>query len=680
MGEATKSYKVIPIEGLDPPKDRKSISRKHLVNRLNFINFQDRPITAHFSNGSLQRDFSVSVKPQPCNGEHLECLWEDPEAVLPHLDVFALKQISIDVGHRRIEFSPEESFIDETGLRLRLPETAQETAIQKKTQHRCKGISAQLIQHSVHFSGKLISFDARRFRISLEVRPPQTFGWINLENPVQIIFGRDGSILYTSECRIAEHNSKAGRGTFTLEPTEDRLRRFGTKEFRSERHRLVPTPYLVFRHPFTGTLIQREVVDLSGSGFSVDEDPTESMLLPGLILPSAELNFANTFQLTCKAQVVYRLQAGSETGEKNFRCGLAFLDIGIEDHTKLLALLNNVGNRHCYICNRVDLDALWDFFFESGFIYPEKYAFIQTNKDKIKQIYERLYNQASTIARHFTYQDGARILGHIAMVRFFTSAWLIHHHAGNTSASTRAGLEVLNRIGHFTYECHRFHCLHMDYLLCYFRPDNKFPSRVFGRITQNIDNTQGSSIDCFAYCHYRQHPVDGFALPDGWELEQSEIEDLELLRRFYEPHSGGLMLEALDLTPEALDISDLKKEYTRLGFRRDRYVLSLRNRGETRVVIAANVADVGLNLSDLTSAVNVFFIHPKPPSKEILDRTLHLVAEFYHMDEIPVLLFPAETAEALTCPIEKYYNLWILNTDFSDHYFRHLNRLLRFVQ
>jgi len=26
------------------------------------------------------------------------------------------------------------------------------------------------------------------------------------------------------------------------------------------------------------------------------------------------------------------------------------------------------------------MDALWDFFFESGFIYPSKYEFIQKNK------------------------------------------------------------------------------------------------------------------------------------------------------------------------------------------------------------------------------------------------------------------------------------------------------------
>lgn len=679
MGEATHSFNVIPIDGGGTTRDRKSIGVKHLINRLNFINFQDRTITATFQHTSQRHELRVAVKPQPCADRHLECLWEETEALHPHIDKYALKQIDIDIGNRRIEFRPEESRIEEMRIRILLPESAEETVVRKTYRYRCRGISAQLIQNSAHFKGELSGFEAFRLQVSLTAHPPQTFGWINAENPVHVILGSEDNTLYTSECHIVEQNIKANRGHFTLEPTGDRLRRYGTREFRSERHRLVPTPYLLFHHPFTGKLVQREVFDLSGSGFSVEEQAGDSMLLPGLILPSAELNFANTFRIACRAQVVYRLPRGGDSADNTLRCGIALLDIGIEDHTKLLAMLNNVGNRNCYICNQVDLDALWRFFFESGFIYPEKYAYIQSNKEKIKQIYERLYNHKSTIARHFTYQDGIRILGHIAMVRFYSSAWLIHHHAGNTSASARAGLDVLNRVGHFSYECHRFHCLHMDYLLCYFRPENKFPSRVFGRITKNIDDPQGSSIDRFAYCHYRKQPVDEFALPDGWELEQSDTEDIEAFRDFYERHSGGLMIEALDLTPESLDIRELKKEFARLGFRRERFVLSLKKDGHVRVVIAANIADTGLNLSDLTSAVNIFFVDSEAVSKEVVDRALHHVAELYQNDEIPVLLYPSEIAEKLSYPIEKYYNLWIMNTGYSDHYFRQLKRLLKFV-
>lgn len=92
------------------------------------------------------------------------------------------------------------------------------------------------------------------------------------------------------------------------------------------------------------------------------------------------------------------------------KCGLVILEMDIQDHVKLLAFMQQVKDSKLYICAEVDMDALWNFFFETGFIYPEKYAFIQTNKEEIKETYRKLYTQNPNIARHFIYQDKGVIL------------------------------------------------------------------------------------------------------------------------------------------------------------------------------------------------------------------------------------------------------------------------------
>jgi hypothetical protein len=680
MSEPKKSSNVIPIDprgAVDPPK---SITRRQLINRLNFINFQDQCITARFQHPSLPKTLAVQVKPQPCTNDVLDCLWDGPESKLSHLIGSTLQDMGIQGVRDLITFVPELLDIGKFGLRVRLPESGSLACLREEPRYSCKGVQAQLIQHSAHFFGKLLNFNSSRIQVALKAKPPQTFGWIHKDNPVLVIFGREQDTLYTGECRLVGQRVLSGEGQFTLEPMENHVRRFDTKEFRSERHRLVPTPRILFRHPFSNKLFQRDVIDLSGSGFSVMETISDSVLLPGLILPSVELHLANTFRIRCKAQVVYRIHSNEKKPGHTFRCGLALLDINIEDHTNLLALLSNIENHNCYICNHIDLDVLWDFFFESGFIYPQKYSFLQTNKKKIKETYDRLYNKSSTIARHFTYQEGTRILGHIAMVRFYTNAWLIQHHAGNAAASTRAGLEVLNRIGHFTYECHRFHSIHMKYLIGYYRQDNRFPNRVFGRITRNIDDIQGSSIDSFAYCHYKREGVNRLALPDWWTLEESAIDDLKALAFFYGCESGGLMIDALDLTPESMDLSELSGEYRKIGFRRERFVFSLKKGGSTQAIIVANIADIGLNLSELTSAVKIFLLETSQISREIVYCALHHIAELYPIEDVPILIYPAESAKKLSFPIEKFYCLWIMNTAFSDHYFRHLNRMLRFIK
>jgi hypothetical protein len=48
----------------------------------------------------------------------------------------------------------------------------------------------------------------------------------------------------------------------------------------------------------------------------------------------------------------------------------------------------------------------------------------------------------------------------------------------------------------------------------------------------------------------------------------------------------------------------------------------------------------------------------------------------FEQDDIPVLLYPVAYAENHSIPYEKRYNLWVLNMQYTDHYFRHLKGLL----
>jgi len=265
------------------------------------------------------------------------------------------------------------------------------------------------------------------------------------------------------------------------------------------------------------------------------------------------------------------------------------------------------------------------------------------------------------------------------MLRFYDKAWMIHHHAGNTAASARAGLDVLNQIGRYILDSHRLHSIHMDYMLCYFRPQNKFPSRVFGRITRNINDPDGSSIDTFAYFHFHRNRSAQPKLPGGWELGPIQIDEMLSLRYFYEEISGGLMIEALNLEPETKDMGALISEYERLGLRRERHLFALKKNGRLSAVIIANISDVGLNLSDLTSSLSVIILDPSTLNRAIFEDALQLVSELYTQEVVPVMMYPAKCAEDMVIPTEKLYNLWIMKTEYSDHYFRHLKRLLKFV-
>jgi hypothetical protein len=655
----------------------KEIRKKHLINKLNYINFQDGTILVNFKHLKYDRTVSHRAKPQPCLGEELKCFWIETDKIGQQLSSYKFQDVVIPNGKKIILVKSNEVSIDDTGIRLVLPDTCWEASPRKMRRHYCKGVKVQLIQNSAAFYGGLIDFTTESFRIDITANPPQTFQWIDPESTVELVLSNENEILYSGECKILKQTGGHKTRSYVIEPERYQIQRFKPKEFRSIRQKLVPSPSIIFKHPFTEKMVNLKVVDLSGSGFSVEEDRSNAVLLPGMIIPELELNFASNFSVKCKTQTVYRQLMGEEKNGNWVKCGMAILDMSLEDHGRLSALLHHAKDDNFYFCNRVDMDALWNFFFDSGFIYPKKYVFLEANKEKIKAIYERLYNQNQKIARHFIYQDKDRILGHMAMVRFYNSSWLIHHHAADILDSRRAGLSVLEQIGRFINESHRLSSNQMNFVFCYFRPENKFPNRVFGGVSENIKDSKGCSLDTFAYFHCRKTSNDNSGLDRPWYLMEADPEDFFELKNFYEFSSGGLMLDAMELDQDNVGIEELSTAYQQFGLVREKHVFSLKRNEKLKAMFMVDISDVGLNLADLTSSIKIFIIDSNELSKDILYLALSDLSKKYGQVEIPVLLYPVDYAESSFIPYEKLYNLWVLNLQYLDRYFKYLNRLFR---
>ncbi len=661
-------------------KDRKKrvIEKKHLVNKLNYLNFQDKTININFKHKKYNSFISFQAKPLPCIGDKLDCLWTKKLQTNNPLNSFEFHNFVVSDGRKRLVVRPELIDINAIGVCFKLPERCYEAVTQKVIRHSCKSLKIQLIQNSAVFHGTLMGFNATSFSVKIKSTPPQTFQWINTESPINLIFFDGNETLYSGECRIRKQTNGDKTRSFIVEPFSQQIQRFAPKEFRSMRQKVVPSPNAVFNHPLTGKTVDFKIIDLAGAGFSVEEEMENRLLLPGMIIRSITINFANTCKIKCKAQVIYRQLSDNGQNGDIVKCGIAILDITPQDHVTLSSILHQANDRNSYVCNRVNMDALWDFFFETDFIYPSKYAFIKANKDQIKRTYEKLYTQSPSIGRHFICQEKGVIMGHMSMLRYYENSWMIHHHAARKSAMVKAGLSVLEQIGRFTYESHLLYSIHMDFLFCYFRPENRFPNYVFGGIAKNIDNPKRCSIDTFAYLHYQKAPIMRQGIKEVWTLTKTQPEDFNSLEEFYDIESGGLMFQAQDMKAEKVSGNGLTKEYHKLGFQKERHIISLKKYDMLKAVIIVNISDIGLNLSDLTNCIKVFVVDQDDVSKDILNHTLSLILAKFKKNEIPVLLYPASYAKNQSIPYEKLYNLWILDMQFSDNYFRQLKRLLRF--
>jgi hypothetical protein len=667
------------LEGLfahPEPNPKKKITREVLVNQLNYLNFQSACVIVNLRHKDFGRALSLNAIPQPCSGNLLHCLWQDPKTAPIDLTPFELENIVVPMGRDSLFFSPVDCHCNATGINLDLPEFCYKIGSRKLERYRCADISVSLIQNSALFHGKLVDFNALSFCVQISLIPPQSYQWLNTEIPVNIIIQNNRQPIYAGECTIIRESLSKNNREFVLHPTAHNTRRFRAKKSRSTRQELLPLPNMVFTHPLTEKLINLKVVNISGSGLAVEEDFFNPVLLPGMFLKNVSLRFTNNFQLAFDGQIIHRTRLG-EDHKQGYRCGIVFLDMPVNDHVQLLSLLQHACDPNAYICDAVDMDELWHFFFETGFIYPQKYYHLQDHKERAKKVYQTLYASNPNIARHFIYREKGTIFGHISTLRYYEKAWLIHHHAAKGIKGRKAGIAVLNQIGSFINDSHNIYSMHMDYVLCYFRPENKFPRRVFGGVTDTLNNPKGCSIDTFAYYYNDVIPPCDWDLTGSWELKKATGDDLLDFAAFYENQSGGLLTSALDLEADSFGQETINQEFKTLGIKKDREIFAFKENRRLKAIIILNISDLAVNLSELTNCLQIFVLDKNLPVKT-LNCAINLISIRSPHANIPKLIFPVDYADAEQIDYEKLYCLWIFKTKYSDFGLRQMRSTTRF--
>jgi hypothetical protein len=661
-------------------KEGRKIHRQHLVNVINYLNFQDKTILAKFKHKKYNTVLSLKFKPHPCLKDQLKCSIFEPSDLLKQSHSFEFLYLLINNDQKMIIVKPEIDSITDNSIQFILPKTCHELNFRKAQRHPCNNINVELIQNGASFHGDLIDFSYVSFSMRLFYKFSQPFQWINPKATVTVIFKRANDIIYSGTCHVARQNHEHEIMKIVVIPVADEISRFQPKMFRSFQQKLVPSPTIFFYHPLTEKIIRMDVYGLSCADLSCEEYSSGATLFTGLIIPNMDIEFAPNFKIQCRAQVVKQYTETSVNENSMIRWNISFLDMNIQEQVQLSNLLYQAENKKTHVCTRLDMDALWKFFFETGFFYPKKYSSLHINKEQFKAVYERLYNHHPEIAHHFIFRDKGIIYGHIAMIRFYEKTWLIHHHAAKSPALKNAGLIVLNQIGRYINNFSWLESTHMQYVMCYYRPENKFPNHVFGGFATYLNNPARCSIDELAYCHlpeinFSSEYIETQLKNCKAQLENASIDDIVALNHFYKGISGGLLLDALDLKPESINKHELELKYKELNFKREKFLFSLRVDGCLKAIIMMTLSDIGLNLSNLTNCFHVLILDSESLSSVVLVYALQLSMINYTCTEMqsnPVLIYPENYAKRQNLLQEKVYKLWIFDIRYSDQYFQYM--------
>ena len=119
--------KLLELTPTDPKTGRlaarREIRKKYLINKLNYINFQDDVVLVIFKQLKYNHMVSLPAKPQPCLGEELKCLWTETDKIPQQLSSYKFQEIVVPSGKKKLVVTSSEITIDDKGICIVLPET-----------------------------------------------------------------------------------------------------------------------------------------------------------------------------------------------------------------------------------------------------------------------------------------------------------------------------------------------------------------------------------------------------------------------------------------------------------------------------------------------------------------------------------------------------------------------------
>ena len=643
------------------PDATQTIEQSELINLWNSIHFQEGSVYVHLHHPRYKEDLLVQANPSPCGSKTMTCQW--PAESLRFTEEADILNIILTDGLSMFLLPTRFKDVQKDSFTIEIPEQAYILGQRQARHYSCQGILAELQQNGFQAKGELTDFSALAFCVRVSPEGTDSFRCYDATCPSTINFYRDGRLVFTAVCRLIRQSSGQGSREMVFTPTINPTGRMLARKFRTPRVSVTPVPNVSFEHPLTRKPVQMDLINLSSSGFAVSLAPDEDVLLTRMILPCAAINFGGGLKIPCRAQVLNR----HVEKNKRIRYGFVILDMDIVTYNRLSHVVLNTVDSAIHISDAVDADQVWDLFFESGFLYARKYEMVQAYRKPMQNTYQRLYRDNPAVFSQVTYQRNGKVYGHVSMVRSYDRTWMVQHLAARPLEDLRTGLQILRQVVRYFDSLYCLPAVGMDYMMFYFRPENRFPDRFFGDFARHIKNPRICSLDLFAYMNYpTTTPAED--LPPDWTLDVCSGEHAEELNRYYRHASGGLLMDVLRLGKDREEGKMLADLYASCGFVRSYKSRSLLQNGKLKAVLIVNKSDAGLSLSDFLNGIKIIINDAAGVPWPVLQAAVSRLARDYQIDQIPLLVYPANYFQMQNVVCEKRYNLWIMDMDHGRDY------------
>src|ERR1700686_3379501 len=309
------------------------------------------------------------------------------------------------------------------------------------------------------------------------------------------------------------------------------------------------------------------------------------------------------------------------------------LDVSDQEVIKSLPRLADVYDTYGVQVNALPVDEIFALYERTGFLYPDKAARLLPHLEQVKNNWRRMLKGGDSLLYVLTAGDQKHGRASIAVWRTARNGWTSQHLVSENNPYASRAVMLSGSAASFlkaTDESHQN----------WFRPENRFPSRVFGSMVQTIGESF-SSVQRHMY----------FALPRKLALPaQKGIRAVpytpshkEALCSIATAARGSVYVTAEELR-EDVEFKSVDELYRSAGLRRTRRVwLAYRDYKDEPIGAAiAYRGPLGVNFSYIENRCDLL-LHPTLPEADAVDVVAALLRasssayEDFELDTIPVI-------------------------------------------
>jgi len=296
--------------------------------------------------------------------------------------------------------------------------------------------------------------------------------------------------------------------------------------------------------------------------------------------------------------------------EDGVRVGPNHMPIDAQDQEIINGLprLADVYDTYGVQVNALPVDEIFALYERTGFLYPDKAARLLPHLEQVKENWRRMLKGGDSLLYVLTAGDQKHGRASIAVWRTSRNGWTSQHLVSENNPYASRAVMLSGSAASFlkaTDESHQN----------WFRPENRFPSRVFGSMVQTIGESF-SSVQRHMYFALSKK----VALPaqKGIRVVPYSASHKEPLCAIATAARGSVYVTAEELR-EDVEFKAVDEMYRKVGLRRTRRVW-LAYRGYKEEPIGAAIAyrgPLGVNFSYIENRCDLL-MHPTLPESDVL--------------------------------------------------------------